>query len=65
MSIVGIASGLEEESYCARLYYCSSGMHSWKVYFTITWDLELHLAVSIQVIVWILESHMAVSRILP
>ena len=50
-----------EKSYCARLYYHSSGMHSWEVYFTITWDLEFHLAVSIQVIVWNLESHIAVS----
>ena len=35
------------KSYCARLYYSSSGIYSWEVHFTITWDLELHLAVSI------------------
>ena len=36
-----------EKSYCARLYYSSSGIHSWEVNFTIIWDLELHIAVSI------------------
>ena len=34
-------------SYCARLYYSSSGIHSWEVYFTIMWDSELHIDVSI------------------
>ena len=34
------------KSYCARLYYSSSGIHSWEVYFAITLDLELHVAVS-------------------
>ena len=34
------------KSYCARLYYSNSGVHSWEVYFTITWDLELHISVS-------------------
>ena len=34
-------------SYCARLYYNSSGIHGWDVYFTIMWNLELHIAVSI------------------
>jgi len=34
------------KSYCARLYYSSSGIYSWEVHFTIMWDLELHLAVS-------------------
>lgn len=34
-------------SYCARLYYNSSGTHSWDVYFAIMWNLELHIAVSI------------------
>jgi len=36
-----------EKSYCARLHYRSSGNYSWEVYFTITWNLELHIAVSI------------------
>ena len=40
----GLSSG---KTYCARLYYSSSGIHSWEVHFTIMWDLELHLAVSI------------------
>ena len=35
-----------EKSYCARLYYSNSGNHSWEVYFTIMWDLELYVAVS-------------------
>jgi len=33
-------------SYCARLYYSSSGTLSWEVYFAIMWNLELHIAVS-------------------
>ena len=37
----------DTKSYCARLYYSSSGVHSWTVYFTIAWDLELHISVSI------------------
>ena len=32
--------------YCAQLYYSSSGIHSWEVYFAIMWDLELHINVS-------------------
>ena len=35
------------KSYCARLYYRSSGILSWEVYFAIMWNLELHIAVSI------------------
>ena len=34
-------------SYCSRLYYSSSGINSWEVYFVIMWDLELHMTVSI------------------
>ena len=34
-------------SYCARLYYSSSGTHSWEVYFAIMCNLELHIGVSI------------------
>ena len=34
-------------SYCSRLYYSSSGIHSWEVFFVIVWNLELHIAVSI------------------
>ena len=37
----------DAKSYCAQLYYSSSGVHSWEVYFAITWDLELHISVSI------------------
>ena len=37
---------LDDKSYCARLYYSSSGTHSWEVYFTIMWDLDLHINVS-------------------
>ena len=36
----------EAKSYCARLYYSSSGVHSWEVYFAIMWDLDLHINVS-------------------
>ena len=35
------------KSYCARLYYRSSGILSWEVYFAIMWNLELYIAVSI------------------
>ena len=35
------------KSYCARLYYRSSGILSWEVYFVIMWNLELHIAVSL------------------
>jgi len=38
---------LDPKNYCARLYYSSSGIHSWEVYFAIMWDLELYIAVSI------------------
>ena len=31
--------------YCARLYYSTSGSHSWEVYFAIMWDFELHINV--------------------
>ena len=34
------------KSYCARLYYRSSGILSWEVYFAIMCNLELHIAVS-------------------
>ena len=34
------------KSYCARLYYSSSGILSWEVYFAIMWNLELHISVS-------------------
>ena len=37
----------DAKSYCARLYYSSSGIHSWEVYFAIMWNLELHITVSI------------------
>lgn len=40
---------LNPRSYYARLYYSNSGTNSWKVHFTITWSLELHMAVSIQI----------------
>ena len=39
---------LDPRSYCARYYYSNSGTKSWEVYFAITWNLELHMAVSIQ-----------------
>ena len=38
----------DAKSYCARLYYSSSGTHSWDVYFAIMWDLDLHINVSFQ-----------------
>ena len=40
---------LDPRSYCARLYYSNSGTNSWEVHFSITWSLELHMAVSIQI----------------
>ena len=39
---------IDPKNYCARLYYSRSGIHSWEVYFAITWDLELHISVSIK-----------------
>ena len=36
-------------SYCARLYYSSSGINCWEVYFAIVCNLELHIAVSISI----------------
>ena len=39
-------------SYCARLYYSRVGAYSWEVNFAITWDLELHITVSIQQWYW-------------
>ena len=36
-----------EKTYCAKLYYRSSSVHSWQVYFVIMWDLELHISVSL------------------
>ena len=36
-----------EKTYCAKLYYSSSNVHSWQVYFVIMWDLELHISVSV------------------
>ena len=37
------------ESYFSRLYYCDSisGTHSWELYFVITWNLDLHIEVSV------------------
>ena len=37
----------EVRSYCSRLYYSSSGINSWEVFFVIMWNLELHITVSI------------------
>ena len=37
----------DARSYCARLYYSSSGVNCWEVYFAIMCNLELHIAVSI------------------
>ena len=55
-SIVGIVSEqqppLMTESvrrYLARLYYSSSGVHSWNVYFVIMWNLDVLIAVSIKI----------------
>ena len=36
-----------EKRYFARLYYRSNGIHSWEIYFTIMWNLDLHIRVSI------------------
>ena len=36
-----------DAKYCARLYYSKIGTNSWEVYFAISWDMELHIAVSI------------------
>ena len=35
-----------EKTYCSRLYYRSSRINSWEVFFVIMWDLELHITVS-------------------
>ena len=37
----------DAKRYCALLYYSNSGTNSWEVYFAISWDMELHIAVSI------------------
>ena len=39
----------DAKSYCARLYYSKSGTNScnWEVYFAIMWNMELHIAVSV------------------
>ena len=38
----------DPKSYCARLYYSSSGTNSWEVYFAIMWNLDLHMKVNFQ-----------------
>ena len=37
-----------EKTYCAKLYYSRSSVHSWQVYFVIMWDMELHITVSVR-----------------
>ena len=37
----------DAKSYCARIYYSSSGTNSWEVYFVIMRNLDLHISVSI------------------
>ena len=36
----------EVRSYRARLYYSTSDVNGWEVYFAIMWNLKLHIAVS-------------------
>ena len=55
-SIVGIVYKQQSTSmkgsvrrYSAQLYYSSSGVHSWNVYFVIMWNLDVLFAVSILV----------------
>ena len=38
--------------YCAQLYYSSSSIHGWEVYFAIMWDLDLHVNVSSAWLTW-------------
>ena len=55
-SVVGIVSSLKPDHkacqteslrrYLAKLYYSSSGIHSWNVYLVIMWNLDVHIAVS-------------------
>ena len=43
----GLSDHLPEvRSYRARLYYSTSDVNGWEVYFAIMWNLELHIAVS-------------------
>ena len=37
----------DAKRYCALLYYSNSGTNSWEVYFAISWDMDLHIDVSI------------------
>ena len=51
MQWLGLRSSQPEPNprcYCALLYYSSIGVNSWEVYFTVIWDMELHIAVSTQ-----------------
>lgn len=43
----GISDLPDLKGYSARFYYESRGNHSWEVYFVITWNMELHITVSI------------------
>ena len=35
----------DAKSYCARIYYSSSGTNSWDVYFVVMRNLDLHVSV--------------------
>lgn len=38
----------QPRSYCLQLYYSSTNTHCWEFCFTITWNLKLHIQVSVQ-----------------
>ena len=47
MQRLGLRAHQHAKSYCARLYYSRTGIHSWDIHFAITWNLELHITVSV------------------
>ena len=52
MQLFGLTTRQPEpntRSYCARLYYSSSGSNCWEVCFAIVCNLELHISVSINI----------------
>ena len=41
-----LSQKVRAKRYCAQLYYSSSSIHGWEVYFAIMWDIDLHINVS-------------------
>ena len=47
MQRLGLRTRQHAKTYTARLYYSRTGTNSWDIYFAITWNLELHITVSV------------------